>query len=253
MTDTPHEHDPESELDRLASGYVDGDLSADDRARVEADPHLLARVAEFRGRRQTLLVVGDLHDAATGRDTAVAAALAEFDRLRPTAPPAPTTVLRWRPRTTQRVLALAAAVVALGVVGVTVLGNQNNDTSTAAMSVPAEKVAQADAAGGSETVAAEINAAPVATIGAIDAPATAAITITDATQLLDLADQYGITASTAADVVARTSPTSPCVADGETFLSDVIYQGTLGIALVGTDGHARILDTNCAVLLDVAP
>lgn len=258
MTDTPHENDPELELDRLASGHVDGDLSADDRRRVGDDPGVLARVELFADHRQQLLELGDLLGAATHRDTAIAAALAEFDRLRP---PAPNNVLRWRPRTTQRILTLAAAVVALAVVGVTVLGSRSDDSPTTAMDVPAENAAQAGQAtvGSPETVpAAEADIATTITIGAIDAPATAAVTINDGEQLLELAAQYGIdmgyTATTAAaDVLTRTLTTSPCIADGETFLSDVIYQGSLGIALVGTDGHARILDTNCAVLLDVAP
>ena len=42
------------EQDELASAYIDGEVSADERAMVDADPALLARVAELRSVRETL-------------------------------------------------------------------------------------------------------------------------------------------------------------------------------------------------------
>ena len=261
MTDTPHEHDPEHDLDQdhLASGYLDGTLSSEARARVTADPQLLARVEVFSAHRQELRATSDHPDTTGPRETAITAALTEYDRLRHATPPTPSTVLRWKPRTAQRVLTLAAVVVALGVVGVSVFGTTADDTSTAAISDVAERNSQSADAGVSSETFAEADSAvvPTVTIGAIDAPATAAVTISDAAGLLALADQYQNATNTnatteATDDVIRTQSTSPCVLDGDTFLSDVIYQGSLGVALLTADGHARIVDEECAVLLDIA-
>lgn len=250
MTDTLDDPDH----DRLANGYVDGTLSPAERGRIEADPELLARVAVLEGNRQRLLAVSDLHDAALHRDTTIASALTEYDRLRHATPPVTDRVMRWRPRTAQRVLAVAAAIVTVGIVGVTVLGTKNDEVSTSALSVVAEKTSAELSADATSPAAADAgaNVAPTVTIGAIDAPATAAITISDPSGLVALADQNRIdTSANTTDDLIRTQVASPCMQDGDTFLSDVIYQGSLGVAVLTADGHARILDATCAVLLDI--
>jgi len=60
--------------DELASAYLDGEATSDERALVEADAPLLARVEELRAVRRTLATpVAARPDAAV--DAAIAAAL----------------------------------------------------------------------------------------------------------------------------------------------------------------------------------
>jgi hypothetical protein len=63
----------------LASAYLDGDVSDDERARVEADPTLLAEVQRLREVRSLL---GDLAPSSIARrEEHLATALAAWDRL----------------------------------------------------------------------------------------------------------------------------------------------------------------------------
>ena len=57
-----------------ASAYLDGELSDDDRARVETDPDVMAVVTRFEAIRDQVRAVDPLDDAR--RDRFVAAALA---------------------------------------------------------------------------------------------------------------------------------------------------------------------------------
>src|SRR5690349_16523638 len=103
----------------LASAYLDGDLPAEQRARVEASTELTGLVQAFRDVREQL---ADVAPADTDvRDGAIAAALAEFDQLATNVPPehtAPIVPLASRRRWPTRVMTAAAAVVMLGVAGV---------------------------------------------------------------------------------------------------------------------------------------
>jgi hypothetical protein len=63
----------------LASAYLDGDVTDDERARVEADARLLA---EVRHLREVRALVGDLEPSSISRrEEHLAAALAAWDRL----------------------------------------------------------------------------------------------------------------------------------------------------------------------------
>lgn len=65
--------------DLLASAYLDGDVTADERALVEADPELLADVDRLRAVR---MLVGDVEPPAISvREAHLAAALGAWDRL----------------------------------------------------------------------------------------------------------------------------------------------------------------------------
>src|SRR5688572_8576296 len=65
--------------DELVAAVLDGEATADERARVEADPALRARLAQFAEvRRRVAAPVTVPPDA---RERAMAAALAEADRL----------------------------------------------------------------------------------------------------------------------------------------------------------------------------
>jgi hypothetical protein len=65
------------ELDELASSYVDGEASLEERARVEADPTLLDLVEEFRALR--LASLPHVESSAALRNLHISAALAQFD------------------------------------------------------------------------------------------------------------------------------------------------------------------------------
>jgi hypothetical protein len=257
--DSPHLDSPG---DLLASGYLDGTLTADERAQVEANPALLTRVEEFRSHRT---VIGDIaHFPTAGlethRDAAVAAALSEFDRLGAALPqPQGATILGWTPRTTRRVMAIAAAVVAIGIVGISAVGSGSDDTNSIAYPSASADAASAEAgvAKMSDTTGGDgggsTETAPVATIGAINSPATAAITIDDAQQLRALVEQYDIpSTSFDAETAVSTAPT-PCLDTNDRYLTDVIFRGSLGIAIMAADGTARVLDASCAVILEVRP
>lgn len=101
----------------LANAYIDGELTADERAIAEADPVVLAAVEELRVLRANLRDVGV--PSESGRQRAVAVAL---DQFRATAP---LPVRSLTNRSYQRYIGIAAAVVAIGVLGV-VLANTSS-------------------------------------------------------------------------------------------------------------------------------
>lgn len=95
----------------LASAYLDDDLSADDRARVDGDPELLAEVERMRRVRAALADVDPPSPAA--REWAIAAALAAAP---PQAPPVASLDARRRARWVAPVAAAAVGVLAVGAV-----------------------------------------------------------------------------------------------------------------------------------------
>lgn len=95
--------DPFRPDDELVSAVLDGEATPDERARVEADPVLSARLAEFRAVRDA---VAAPVPAPADRERAIAAAMAAGRR------PAPVRELRRRSTfEPQRILAVAAALV----------------------------------------------------------------------------------------------------------------------------------------------
>lgn len=128
--------------DQLASAYLDGELTADDRAAAEADREVMDDVARFAGVAAGLRSVDGPGRAAA--ESAVAAALAEFDAAVPSGPG----VIRPRPALA-RVLGIAAAVVVVGALGVVVatggLGGSDDQDSGAAVedAATAEDTAEA--------------------------------------------------------------------------------------------------------------
>src|SRR5690242_15956422 len=79
--------------DELVSAVLDGEATADERALVEADPASRQRLSELRAARD--LVAAPIAVPAAARESAIAAALAEFDAGRPAA----TDLVASRPRT----------------------------------------------------------------------------------------------------------------------------------------------------------
>lgn len=121
--------------DELVSAYLDGDVTAAERARVEGDPVLLAQVERFR------LVAEALREPVAPdparKEQAIAAALGVLDgsvvpfpaKGRPLPPPA----VRPAGRRPNRWLAVAAAAVVAAVVavaGVALLGGGDDDVAS---------------------------------------------------------------------------------------------------------------------------
>lgn len=102
----------------LASSYLDGDLTAEGRARVEADPEALAAVERLRVAATAVADV-DVPDPAR-REQAIGAALRVFDELHHrtvvTSAPIPRRSMGGR-LAPARWLPVAAAVLAIGVLG----------------------------------------------------------------------------------------------------------------------------------------
>jgi hypothetical protein len=183
-------HSPELEL---ASAYLDGDVDEVQRAQVESSPELMALLASFgqvkAGLRDTPPVDAD------ARDTAVLAALAEFDVLRapPVAAVAASTAatgnvvpLQRRARFSRVVMSAAAALLigGVGVVAVKSFGGSSNDQSSSADPAAAKELA-ADTADSSAGDAA--GGAPPQTIGAINGAASAVPALDDPQDLMAFA------------------------------------------------------------------
>jgi len=76
MTDHLHPDPQPDDLDELASAHLDGTTSAEEAARVAADPALLARVEELRAVRDAVAALPPIDPAR--REAAIAASLAAF-------------------------------------------------------------------------------------------------------------------------------------------------------------------------------
>jgi hypothetical protein len=163
----------------LANAYLDGILDAGERAAAAIDPAVMAEVDRLRGLQAELRAVEPARRQV--REQALAAALGEFDRTyhRPpiAAPEAghhPTIPLRRRP-VYARWLPVAAAVLAIGLVGVVIAtaGTGGDDEAAGDAAAPAatEAPAVADAGEAARTMEA---IAPATELAAIDATATAA-------------------------------------------------------------------------------
>ena len=112
MTDDPHD------LDELLSRYLDGDATERERARIESDPALSARIAHMR---DAIDLVGAAVDVPTF-DLERIRSLAVTQRPTPTAVTDMTEARRQRGRLTRSRLLAAAAAFVLLAVAVTGLG-----------------------------------------------------------------------------------------------------------------------------------
>ena len=139
MTDTPPPSTDPADDDLLASLYLDGEATVDERARVEANPDLLARVRAFEALADDLSSVAPPPDLARMQ---ISAALDLFDQQRAPAAPqavAPqgvTSLSERRERKQSRRVPTwlsAAAALALVVGGIgfaSTLGGGDDDAST---------------------------------------------------------------------------------------------------------------------------
>lgn len=278
-------------LHELASSHLDGDNSPEERAHVAATPELQSLVASFEDVRARLADVPPAPAAA--RDSALAAALAAFDDLQADGagsaatlrPAAPVISLDSRRRWPQRVMGIAAAVAAVGVIGVgiTRIGGADDKTSTSA-DTAAKAEFDVEAAADS---APEMNT-PMATISSIGGGASVAIVVNSVEELAALPvpgdtmtvsggeepavapndTQAASTETTMAtaetvgprerdnaySVIVSALPAANCLTGEQVFLADVVFQGQLAVAARDmVTGVTYAIANDCTVLASVAP
>lgn len=250
----------------LASAYLDGDVTSGERARVDAAPELLALVASMR--HVATLVAAVPAPTASIRERGIAAALAEFDGLATGhAEDGKVVSLASRRRFSNAVLSAAAAIVLLGVVGISVLSNDgSNDSSndrseTASLETDtklADPAAAEDAAGTADQTVGdgEVMVALEAPIDIADLAQLAALTEPPAAN----SSPADTTATAAGDDIDTQRLESfnidalACMGDNQVFLADIYYQGTLAIAVRDTvTDVTEAIDSTCTVLARVTP
>jgi hypothetical protein len=256
---TPDPTTPEQEL---ASAYLDGDATAGERARVDRSPELQAAVASLR--HNATLVAAAPPASSAVREAAIAAALAEFDSLHSSnsAVSLPVSIASYR-RWPTRVLAAAAAIVLVGVVGISVLRNTDEHKSeSASLATDSKRAGTEDAVAGAQPATGNGQTVLAASVAAIE--------INDPQDLLTLTAPTPPSAdsSPVADTTAIAGETSPsptafesynvdalaCMSDTQEFLADIYYRGTIAIAVRDTvTGVTEAIDSNCTVLARVNP
>ncbi|MDO8361586.1 MAG: hypothetical protein Q7V88_01700 [Actinomycetota bacterium] len=269
----------------LASAYLDGDLAEVERAQVHASPELTELVASFRTLRSGVADVAP--PAASQRDAAIAAALAEFDTLQAapgaddatatgqaTTHIAPVLSLAARRKRMYTFISAAAAVLLVGVVGMSVLKNAGSgDDESAAVTSSKDFSAESNSAGAPAEVTGDRVASTIGSIGG-DQVVTVALQIDDPAGLAALplpaadadggtqeatadsmsvepgaSDTLGTTETMLAPTASYFRPAMACLGPNQVFLADIIYQGTLAIAVRDTvTGVTTAIDDNCTVL-----
>lgn len=230
----------------LANAFLDGELTAEERARAEADPVVMAEVAELRALQALVGDVDPPSDAAC--DGAIAAAMAVFtaESSHATAAASAAAPIPFRPRPAYaKYLAVAAGVLGIGLLGVVVAkyaaDRDGDDSANEAAVLTAEPAAdepaaedrlvenatEADAAGDDQFAEAEISAADAASEPA-DAPAAAAEEPAAEEPAADLADDAVIAnTSPAVELGQMITSTAQLGAYGELLL-DLVDAGKLG-------------------------
>jgi negative regulator of sigma E activity len=204
--------------------------------------------------------LADVPPASAGaRDAAIARALVEFDRMHT----APNVVAFPQRRNWLRGVAAAAAVLLIGIVGVSALkGTSQNDSSAGeaktAGTVPTDYVISEG--GTAAESSADASAAPVAappTIATISGAAEALPQVDSPEQLSALAyaapDQNAGTAVVIA--TARVSFAFECpLAEHQIVEREIVYQGTPAVLVRDTvSGVMQALDAKCNVLATSQP
>jgi hypothetical protein len=136
-----------AEHEHLASAYLDGELTDEERRAAETDPAVMAEVAALRVVRARVADVEPPAPAA--REAAISAAMATFHELHPTEavasagasrPERRGTTLAWRRRDERvRWLGAAAAVVLVGALGFVVVRGIGGDDDQSADELVAEQ------------------------------------------------------------------------------------------------------------------
>jgi hypothetical protein len=268
----------------LASAYLDGVVTDEERARAEADPEVMAAVERLREVRRALAAV-EPPDRAR-RDAAINAALGLFDSEAPAAaPPPPVTSLA--ARRSARWLMPAAAAAAVVIIAGGILATRNGDDDgggddSAAVATTVEDGARVDAAEEDQSAADTAPAATGDTRSAGEGGA-AATTSPAAGTFAAAADTTGAPEATAlaASLVVLTSPEEltefargalfateyappadvarrPCDEVRGEWLGPAIYveddeETPVEIFLVAADDEVRAVDTATCTVIVTAP
>lgn len=217
----------------LASAYLDGEATADERARVESSAVLRSMVDSFARVRSELADVPAAPAAA--RDAAFAAAFAAFDAAAggesitagsttiaaaPAAPAvAPVVPLSSRRRWARPLLSAAAAVLLVGVVGVALMNRGGSDSKSSGATEPPADLEMSAAA---DTQSAPAADGPASTIGSITGGGQVATIIDTPEQLRALpmpdasAPAPAITTTTVAATTVPATETADTAAASET-------------------------------------
>jgi hypothetical protein len=250
----------DDQRDELASAYLDGEATAAERARVEADPDLVRRVAELGVVRAALGAPGPSARAET-RDRAITAALAA-------SPPAAKITPLHRGRSSRRPLAIlgaaAAAVAVIAAVAVVATRSSNNGTSTSARASTTARAAGSTATFGPETQSAGTATSAAATGGvssttgatsAAGRDTSSAAAGTSAPRYLGVADDDselrallgGNSASAVSAPLVPAPPPAPaassCTVPGATLVGTVTWQGAAAFVFVA-NGLATVIQVS---------
>ena len=245
--------------DELASAYLDDEVTPDERARVETDGALLARVEQLRAVRDALAGETPTRPAAD-RDAAIAAALAPLSGERR----ADDLASRRRAKRSGRVgLALvgaaAAAVIAIGVVAASRTGGGGTTTAGGATDRTTQE-ASTTAGGAATTIPAPAAPAAAATVGGADS----------AENTVDAAGQRGGTVlalgpiddpallrsalNTTSLAAASGPPPNPCPVPSADLVATVVWQGTPAYVYVTAAGDdATVVGQDGCQTLAVVP
>ena len=257
------------EQEHLASAYLDGALTDEERARAEADPDVMAAVQQLRELRRALSVV-DAPNAAR-RDAAINAALGVFDAERAAAPPPAR--LRARRRTNTWMIGAAAAALVLVIAGGILASRSNDqgggDDSAGGAALLPETTTQGrllagDAGGGAEATAGT-GAAPEARAPTTSAPGTFAAAATVPTpqesRLLPVFTSPGELTALAAqsrdDQLSTADAAAPPCNEGR-WLGPAIYMldgvnTPVDVYLARRAGQVRAVDPSTCAVLVTAP
>ncbi len=132
-----------TERDLLVQSYLDGDVDAAGRASIEADAELMDEVRAHERVRSELRRTEPVDPAR--RERAIAAALAEFDRMRVAAPSSPPPPVSLTARRRRWLVGAAAALVLVagGAVVASVVSQDSDSEQTAELSDAAQSAESA--------------------------------------------------------------------------------------------------------------
>jgi putative zinc finger protein len=240
-------------LDELVSAYLDGEATAEEAARVEGDPELQARLAEFAATRDAVRatvsgVTDDARDALLARVVGTVIA------------PPNVVPLHRRRVAPAKVLAVAAAVVAIAFIGgaITLLANDQRDSETSASDDSGGAIAMSIG----EDAASATTGAPTADGGAAASP-TPADQYPSLGEFSDVAalqgrldealEQAPVETTTAQE--GRDAMSTPQALACETGVA-VVYRAVLAgqpvLVLVGDETVTVLADGDCSIVTSFA-
>jgi hypothetical protein len=246
--------DDQSARDELASAYMDDALAPAERAHVESDPQLMARVRQLSAVRAMVATAGPAPDADQ-REAAVRAALQAAQEWTQRA--VPLDARRQRARVGLGALAAAAAVVLAVATGVAVTRSDDHPAPQGAAAVPTDAGPVAEAtsgAGPSTTIAPRSSATTLTgpspgTQGTDGAVASARVpsAASGADVIRIVARSGGSAAPTPAGAAVSACPGPPRA----TYRGRITWQGTPADVFV-VDGRAVVVARRgCDVLVTV--